>query len=224
MRRAFRYALPILMSLTMAPRAWSCGVKITDKIIPLDAAWHARFEEAFSRADGVYLVTVRSGGEFEEPLRASCDTYAHSPWPPPRNADSVQKEAYAAMERAADSARVACQAEKADIHVIETIKGPPRDGWVEAVGLIDVRQGAAKEPVAWYDETPAYGADVASMDRWRCEPLWVRRMSAGAPYVVFTTPAWEETNQPAHVTHAFWAAPDTPFLSEARRLQSQPVR
>ena len=216
-----RFAIAILMSTSLVERAWSCSAKYEDTLFPLDSSWRAKFGKEFDLATGVYLVTVSSAGALEEPARASCDGPAHSPPPPPPHPSIIERGAYAAATRAAEQAKTVCQAEKADIHVIETIKGPPLDGWLETTALIEVAHGQPNEPVSWYDETPAYGARVTSFVQWRCEhSAWVRRMNVGTPYLVFTRIVILE--EPAYMTYAFLAAPGTPFLSEARRLQSSP--
>lgn len=219
MRPALRFAIAILMSLSLGERAWSCSTKFEDTLVPLDASWRAWFGEKFNHATGVYLVTVSSAGRLE-PLRASCDAPAFGPMPLPRHPSISERRAHAAEIQAAKQAEAACQPEKADIQVIETIKGPPLEGWVETTALVEVAHGAPKEPVSWYDETPAYGARVANVF-WRCEySMWVRRISVGTPYLVFTSAAAQ--GKPAYMTHAFWAAPGAPFLAEARKLQSDP--
>jgi len=217
MLQGFRYALALVASLN-ASHAWSCSTKTSDNLITLNAGWRAQFDTAFDRATGAYLVTVRSAGELDKARPVSCDEYAYPPPPPPPHPSRQQRADYEALEQATLSARAECTAEKVQVDVIETLKGPHLEQWTETTALIDVTETAPKEPVAWSAEGPAYGARVGSSVFWQCSPPEVaRRMSVGARYMVFTSKDGP-SGTPAYISHAYLVDPKTPFLAETRRL------
>lgn len=215
--RILAAAVVSILALQPLAQASACTQVLRSSALPLDQAWPAFFGEWFARADGAYLVTVDAAGPLEggsEPMPCDYDR------PPPPRIEGVRGKAKRAeaMEllRRYDAARGACSPGKVRIHVVEALKGAPREDWVEEVAFIQVVDGPPPEPIVQDVSEPIYAAGVGSFPISSCMRGWfARRLSLQSTYVVLTT---DHGEHPGRITHVFLADERTPFLAEARRL------
>ena len=209
----------VVAVLAMQPlaQAFACTPVRRTSALPLDQAWQGQFGEWFARAQGVYLVAVDEAGPLEggpEPMPCDDDL----PPPPPISGarGKAQRAEIREIERRHAVASQACSPGKARFHVVETLKGAPREDWVEETAFIQVVDGPPPEPIDKEAGFAVYGARVGSSSLASCGLGWfARRMSRQASYLVFTT---EYDAPTGRLTHVFLADDRTPFLAQARRL------
>lgn len=215
--RILAAAVVAVLALQPLAQASACTPILRSSALPLDQAWAALFDQWVARADGVYLVTVSGAGALGDgPLPMACD---YDP-PPPPPIEAVRGKAERAevieQQRRYDAALEACSPGKARLHVVEVLKGAPREDWVEEVAFIQVVDGPPPEPIVQDVSEPIYAAGVGPFPASSCMRGWfARRMSLQSTYVVLTTDRGEH---PGRITHAFLADDSAPFLAEARRL------
>lgn len=210
-------AVVAILALQPLAQAFACSPVRRPALLPLDDAWRETFGEWFVKADGVHLVMVSDAGPLEGAAwPMPCDRNIHPPPPAELVRGKAQKAEFAELWRSYEADLGACIPGRTRVHVVETLKGPSREDWVEQASAIQVVDGPPPEPVLQTKEAAAYGAWVADLTLLSCgaEPF-ARRMSRQAAYVVLT--AGSDGRQ-GRITHAFLADDPAPFLAEARRL------
>lgn len=216
--RSITVAVVVLMGLQCWSEASACSRARNPGVIALTEDWREGFGQAFARASGVHLVSVNDAGKHGDGAWSMfCDFYDSGPPPLERRASKARKAEHEAELRRVEQASEACQAGRARVHVLETLKGRPLADWVEADAFITVADAPPAEPLKhWEDGTEVWGARLENHAGANCDGMvFSRRMSSRATYLVFTF----EGDEPSPViTHAFLADDSAPFLAEARRL------
>jgi len=216
--------LAVILALGTAgnAQAYKC---VDPPLLVMDSHWPAYFDRQFQSAEGVYLVRAMSS---KARLMAflgdmPCDYGKAGPPPPaPGEASAQFMAAYRADKRAAEQENQACSSSAVEFEVLETLKGKPRNRWVDTGGAFDIRSGPPTEP-AHGPPTLAYAHFTIAGSAQFCPQVGLRRLSHGATYVVFMSNHGTQKHPALKVNHAF-LADGTPFLKEARRLSARAGR
>jgi hypothetical protein len=205
-----------ILALQPLAQASACSPSLRLSLLPLNQEWPSRFGKWFAQADGVYLVTVDAAGPLEDaPEFMPCDIDMTPPLPVEAVRGKAKRAEAMELLRRYEAESTACSPNKARVHVVEALKGAPREDWVEKIAFIQVVAGPPPEPIAQGEGFAFYGAWVGPPVSW-CDPGgFARRMSRQASYLLLTT---DRDEHPGRITHAFLADNTTPFLAEARRL------
>jgi len=216
--------LAVILALGTAgnAQAYKC---VDPPLLAMDSHWPAYFGEQFQYADGIFLVRAISSKQRVRAFSASmpCD-YPKSGPPPPSPGQTTPQSmaAHEADRRAVELENQACSSSAVEFLVLETLKGKPRNRWVDTSGAFDIRVGPPIEP-AHGQPRVAYAHFAKADSAQFCPEVGLRRLSHGATYVVFMSNHGPQTHPALKVVHAF-LADGTPFLKEARRLSAQAGR